>query len=316
MTADVLMDGSLPSAAAASKVGLTTESDSSDGFKASSLPQSASYTQLPTAATLHSTPESNKIKRTLSENVLAHPGGTAFRQSFSKRASESIEDLQEQVSGQKLLRRKSTRSLVGPKITVSKFALGPRRGTGDSTYVSRNGSSKETHDPEVKRRSVSGSLTSFARKSWISGSRSPSPNNREPQADGHIGNESYSNNRRPPSRSSTLNQSDGGNKDMNGHVDTPTKRSGTIRKKSRRPLSAFLGKGSSELGIPSVPTIPKSYSTDRLPSLHLEHSSSDKPPTVPKSMSSDRLQGLGTESPRRKDELWGAFRALDGDFQK
>ncbi|KAL8945018.1 MAG: hypothetical protein Q9216_000002 [Gyalolechia sp. 2 TL-2023] len=42
----------------------------------------------------------------------------------------------------------------------------------------------------------------------------------------------------------------------------------------------------------------------------------ERAPAVPTSASVDRLQGLGTESSRKKDDLWSEFRALDGDFQK
>ncbi len=316
MTANILVDGPLLSAAAANNVGLPPTSDALDGLKVSSLPRSASFTQIPTIPTPHSTPESNGIKRTFSENVLVNPKGNAFRQSFSKQASESIEDLHGKLNGKKLLRRKSTRSLVGSKITVSKFALGPRRGTGDLAYESTNDGSKETHGPESKRRSVSGSLTTFARKSWISASRSPSPNKREASANGPLVEESGSNNARPPSRASANTINDSKDATTSGHVGTPSKRSSTIGKKSRRPLSAFLGRASTEVEAPSVPSIPISYSTDRLPSLNNNPLSSASPPTIPKSMSSERLQGMGTESPRRRDELWGVFRALDGEFQK
>ena len=312
MTANVLVAGSLPSAAAAKEGGITVTSDASDAPKAKSLPQSASYTQLPTATTSYTTAESNGIKRTFSENVLTNPRGNAFPQSFNKQASGAIEDGHERPNGKNLLRRRSTRSLAGPKIAVSNFALGPRRGTGDSAHELSKGNLKENRNPEIKRRSVSGSLTSFARKSWISASRSPSPNKREASADNNPG----SNDARPPSRSSAFNRSDNEILTGNGHISAPAKRSNTISKKSRRPLSALIGRTSDEPGPPSVPSIPKSYSTDRLPSLNHNHSSSEKPPTVPKSMSSERLQGMGTESPRRKDELWGVFRALDGDFQK
>ncbi|KAL9598379.1 MAG: hypothetical protein Q9219_004541 [cf. Caloplaca sp. 3 TL-2023] len=41
-----------------------------------------------------------------------------------------------------------------------------------------------------------------------------------------------------------------------------------------------------------------------------------KRPTVPPSASIERFQWLGIESPRKKDELWGAFRTLDGDYRK
>ncbi len=316
MTANVLVDGSLPSAAAANNVGIKPTPDPPNGHRLSSLPRSASHVQIPTTTVPYTTPESNGIKRTFSENVLANPKGNDFRQSFSKQASESVENINEKLNGKSLLRRRSTRSLVSPKITVSKFALGPRRGTGDLAYESRKDDSKETLDPDIKRRTVSASLTSFARKSWISASRSPSPNKRDALPNGVLVKDPGSNNARPPSRSSALTRIDSKNVATNGQVGTPTKRTSTISKRSRRPLSAILGKSSTETDAPSVPSIPISYSTDRLPSLNYNPFSSEQPHTMPKSRSSERLQGMGMESPRRKDELWGAFRALDGDFQK
>ncbi|KAF2453289.1 hypothetical protein BDY21DRAFT_293183 [Lineolata rhizophorae] len=87
---------------------------------------------------------------------------------------------------------------------------------------------------------------------------------------------------------------------------------------------------------PRSPSVPKSFSTDRLPSLGRWSSSSQQQqragesngagggkisggggvPPVPGKLSSEKLRGLGVEPPRKKDELWSVFRTLDADLQK
>ncbi|KAK8238346.1 hypothetical protein HDK90DRAFT_502766 [Phyllosticta capitalensis] len=76
-------------------------------------------------------------------------------------------------------------------------------------------------------------------------------------------------------------------------------------------------------GIPPVPQVPdaktttsrpnptspskSSFSTDRLPSLLRSPPSSESIPP---------LKTFSLDTPKKKDELWGQFRSLDGDFQK
>lgn len=66
---------------------------------------------------------------------------------------------------------------------------------------------------------------------------------------------------------------------------------------------------------PSVPALPTSFSTDRLPlSAHAHH---ERPVPVPLLSERDRTPSIGALSlPRKRDELWGVFRSLDGDYTK
>ncbi|KAL1301680.1 hypothetical protein AAFC00_005896 [Neodothiora populina] len=64
--------------------------------------------------------------------------------------------------------------------------------------------------------------------------------------------------------------------------------------------------------VPAVPSLPKSFSTDRLPSVHHDHST-----PVPRIVQGEKMASLGALSlPRKRDELWSVFRSLDGDFAK
>ncbi|KAK8252531.1 hypothetical protein HDK77DRAFT_370885 [Phyllosticta capitalensis] len=69
--------------------------------------------------------------------------------------------------------------------------------------------------------------------------------------------------------------------------------------------------------VPSSPQLGQSFSTDRLPSLLRSPPSSESIPPVPRhKISSDKLKTFSLDTPKKKDELWGQFRSLDGDFQK
>ncbi|KAK8170705.1 hypothetical protein BC567DRAFT_264843 [Phyllosticta citribraziliensis] len=69
--------------------------------------------------------------------------------------------------------------------------------------------------------------------------------------------------------------------------------------------------------MPSSPQLGQSFSTDRLPSLLRSPPSSESIPPVPRhKISSDKLKTFSLDTPKKKDELWGQFRTLDGDFQK
>lgn len=67
--------------------------------------------------------------------------------------------------------------------------------------------------------------------------------------------------------------------------------------------------------VPPVPNLPKSFSTDRLPSSSQTHH--DRSIPVPRIVSGEKISGLGALSlPRKRDDLWSIFRALDGDYTK
>ena len=287
---------------------LTTE------FDLDSIPRSASYTQLPATTGPDATFERDGVKRTFSENLIANPKTNTFRHASIKKKSKRGSDLKEQQGHNELPRTLSTYSKPDPTITISGFQLGAEEDETDIAYQPTSKSNASTAEPEHKVKSVSGSLARLKRQSWIASSRSPSPNKRKSleqlsdTADGNIS-------RRPSSFLPTVSAAAlNGAPALNGHG--PSHEHYEVqRKKSRRRISSYLSMtGMSDASLKS-PTIPKSLSSDRLP-LSYAHTSSEKPPSLPSSKSFERLSAVGTESPRRKDDLWGAFRSLDAGFQK
>ncbi|KAF2852432.1 DUF1765-domain-containing protein [Plenodomus tracheiphilus IPT5] len=67
----------------------------------------------------------------------------------------------------------------------------------------------------------------------------------------------------------------------------------------------------------SSPALPKSFSTEKLPHYSQPHTplSPTHIPPLPRNTSTEKLKGVKTE-PRKKDELWTAFRTLDADLRK
>ena len=289
----------------------------------STIPRSASYTQLPTDAKVDPTPTRRpSLSRSFSENVLANIHGNVSRRgSFIKGPDDALKPPRRSLS--RLGSSKQQKDL-NTSSTTPKFAIGPEPSPQDLADEGQNVKDGTIPGTERKAPSVARSVSTLARKSWISKSRSPSPsptktqlrketglaaestrhvNGTNPAVDvktSPLSGVEVSNNVREPS--------------SNGHAKGSQSRRNSVLIRSRRPLSSILSKAP-PTEIPAVPSIPKSFSTDRLP-LSSVQSISSKIPAVPKSWSSERLQGLGAETPRRKDELWGVFRTLDGEHQK
>lgn len=289
----------------------------------STIPRSASYPQLPTVSKLDPPPEKRpSLSRSFSENVLASIQGNGSRQNSTRKGSE--EDLKSRTRSLRGLGSSKRQKDSDTQFTISKFTIGPDPSSQDVADEPNTRTDGSTQGPVRKVPSVAGSISGLAKRSWINQSRSPSPsptktrlrketragvesihqvNGSSPAVDGKTSSLSAAEVRVDALKaSSTI------------HANGSLSRRNSVLTRSRRPLSALLSKTPlSE--TPSVPPIPKSFSTDRLPLSSIQ-SISSKPPTVPKSWSSERLQGLGVETPRRKDELWSVFRTLDGEYQK
>ncbi|KAL8795495.1 MAG: hypothetical protein Q9195_002084 [Heterodermia aff. obscurata] len=296
----------------------TSSSDLATEFDLDSVPRSASYTQLAAVNGPDTSFERNGVKRTFSENFIANPKTNTFRHSSIKKGSKQNKDLNRQQEQDEQSTSLSSSSKPGPTITVSGFQVGPDEDEADVTPQPVSKSSGRAAGSAFKTRSVSGSLARLKRQSWIASSRSPSPSKRKPleqrpdTSDGKL-------NRRSPSllQAASAASTDASNSTItsNGHDSARAGRYGVQRKKSRRRISSYLSMTSLSDASPKDPIIPKSYSTDKLPLSHT-HTSSEIPPSLPSSKSFERLSAASTESPRRKDDLWSAFRALDADFQK
>ncbi|KAK5681373.1 hypothetical protein LTR17_027472 [Elasticomyces elasticus] len=104
-------------------------------------------------------------------------------------------------------------------------------------------------------------------------------------------------------------------------IERPLSRGSTLlRKTTRRTSSIFGGKDENAAPvppIPRVPSLPKSFSTDRLPSFRSLTPQPDRAAPMPRLVSTDRQPSNGLSIPiRKRDELWGVFRTLDGDYTK
>ena len=291
----------------------TETSNSSSSYNLDGISRSASYTQLPVTASSDPQQGCNGIKRTFSENLIANPKANNFRHASIKKSPRTLDGSYKPEDQPNLARKLSIRSKREPKITISKFTLGADDHEVDLEYQPKSSAKKPKTARQIKPKSISSSLTRFARQSWIAPSRSPPPGKKALQEHGT----SAAVPSRDASPSPTTDSTSGTNEsdDVDGHSISQPEKGNVPPAKSRRPLSSILSMPSMNETPPKVPPIPTSFSTDRLPLSH-GHTASEELPGLPKSKSFERLQSKGTESPRRKDDLWGAFRALDGDFQK
>jgi hypothetical protein len=253
------------------------------------------------------------MKRVFSDHTLRSP--TAETATGRARTS-SIGAVKEK------LRRHSVKLRKEPKITVSQHKISATPSNGEIAQLPKalvKNSRKVSSSVSETQSTLSLPTTPTRKRStWIIGaSRSPSPSNRKLFEKATQVPEKVVVKRSPSNEEEELPTIQEPPKSPMTHAHPPLKRQDTSgTPKSRRPLSAVFGRPKSFIGaerVAAVPALPKSYSTDRLP---LRSMGQDKLPELPKNISKDRLHAMGGETPRRKDELWSNFRALDGDFQK
>lgn len=117
---------------------------------------------------------------------------------------------------------------------------------------------------------------------------------------------------------------------VNGEV--PLARKGTVLKKAKRPLSAFIPstKSSEKVALtksPSLSSLRSKISLEKLVPSTVEKeaevimtsdASSPKVPPMPNfaSVSAERTFQVAESTFKKKDELWTAFRSLDAEYQK
>ncbi|KAL9124012.1 MAG: hypothetical protein Q9217_006616 [Psora testacea] len=287
----------------------TNPADKPDGPPVSPIPRSASYTQLLRNENIASNAQrTDSIRRSLSENVLAY--NDAERQ-------KSTSDTTKQSSrSHGPLRRRSSSKRKTAKVSVSQFTIGPEEALDDAAYESQTIELAQTPERQKVGRSISGSISKIARRSWISASRSPPPSqskrlSRQDKAANICPSTGPSwpvSGYEPKVPNSHLNKFE----DETGN--TIIRETSLPAKRSRRPLSALWN---TDVGIqaPSLPAIPKSFSTEKLPSMNY-NSSMVGAPGIPHAPSIERLPTAGTDSPRKRDELWSVFRSLDGEYHK
>ncbi|KAK0258182.1 hypothetical protein B0A54_00236 [Friedmanniomyces endolithicus] len=216
--------------------------------------------------------------------------------------------------------------------------------------VSTPGTTPGSVTPRPQPASTNSSLRRFNRRSWYgasqpsSPSRSPSPPKPEnvvkplevgsngvaipPTVASRIRKKSLSRRKEPvKDTKENLSEKDVFPKAAEKDAARPLSRASTLlRRKSRKTTSLFgsnkeddtaLDSKSSISAIPRVPSLPKSFSTDRLPSFRSHTAHSDRAAPMPRLVSTDRMPSSGLSIPiRKRDELWNVFRTLDGDYTK
>lgn len=179
--------------------------------------------------------------------------------------------------------------------------------------------------PTPSEPAVSQSLTSrLRRRSWLPGSRSPSPakqrNSLEVPVEGLSPPRSGAGRRSSPFRRTNAPPP------VAEDIDETRSRSSSLSRRlsnklRKRPLSVIdsVPSPSAKLlyATSTALHLPKSFSTDKLPIPTMTRAlpTADRMPQIPRNMSKDKLPSMKTTA-RKRDELWSVFRNLDGDFQK
>lgn len=270
------------------------------------LPRSASYNHLPDAPP--SEPGSPGLRRTLSD--LTYP---------TQPGSPSKADV---AAGKDILRRTSRRSKDRPSIAAPRFTLSAEKlgDAANSNSPDVNVRVPETRAPEPvarpsKTRSMSGRLASIARKPWISNAeaRPPSPLSRSGKTWSLRGEDSIL----PISLPSTPSKAARAESVAESDTSLPSRKKTMLNKRPRRPRIAVLAKGQDDsLSSPSSPQFPRSQ--DSLESLTSSlNVSTPILPTTPKAAAKSATSvSNSVDSSRKRDELWGAFRDLEADYQR
>lgn len=269
---------------------------------AATFTRSTSSGHLTSLSRLSSVPKRGHFTRTCSDNVLSRSRGNPLPV-FNNGNPDSRDDTKDYEHEHEITAAGPRMSDSDPEAAITQIPSGVIFPSKDEPLEMRGTKQPRHSRTDTKPRSMSRSLSRLARRSWISTSRSPSPSASKHE---HMQNAII-----PSETSSLLTRSS-----LISTVNTQ-EASSTLKntaRSQRRTLSTFTGKARPESAVPSVPAIPKSFSTDKLP--FVRNRALERTPTVPNSTSVERLQGLWIDPLRKKDELWNVFRTLDGDFQK
>ncbi|CBF76464.1 hypothetical protein AN4926.2 [Aspergillus nidulans FGSC A4] len=280
-------------------------------------------------ATTHQDDQNSQLSRAASYNNLpdlaaSEPGSPGLRRTFSdltfqKQAeSPSKEDV---AAGKDILRRTSLRrSKDKSTVAVSRFTVSTEDLADAPPSEAQEPPPKvpETRAPSPvarpsKARSMSGRLVSFARKPWMSSSpnRSTSPSSKTARLRSLQGEDSAPQTSSPRS-SGSLDLAAGPDSAM------PTRKRTILSKRPRRPMVAVVTQSRAE--SPSTPSSPSPGSLLAKGSLErLTSSFNVSTPVLPPAAKTAAVSGDvpgNLDPPRKKDELWNAFRGLEADFQK
>lgn len=281
------------------------------------LPRSASFNCLPALDAQYTAEKASE--RAASVEI---PADVLKKEEPNKKQDAKVPNKLSKEEKQKAERIGRRKSLVTrPKSWMQRVKSSPERlHTLESAHTTPSdappmpGISNATRDAKTK--SVSGSFATFARKSWISSSRSPSPSrNKLKQKDAENRGPSASELKGGPVTAPAGNVSSVTEEKPEGLPDNdskPVQRVPTaLQKIKQRPQSVLMNLTNFQSANSSTSSLPSSSMDNR----STPRTSTDKVAPIPKNISSDKLS-IGIEMPRRRDELWSAFRSLENDFAK
>ena len=226
----------------------------------------------------------------------------------------------------KLERVGRRKSLVArPKSWIQRVKGSPERpASSEAVSISPSNIPPVPQIPKASRdktKTVSESFATFAKKTWITSSRSPSPSRnrgKDGDRDGDLDE---------PSKSVSTVLSSSPRRAMAApRIESPVPSRGsdsppkqpkrsltTLSKIKSRPQSVLMNFTTFHSANSSTSSLPRSSMDKSTP-----RTSTDKIPPLPKTFSVEKLQNFGIDipPPRKKDELWSAFRSLENDLSK
>lgn len=287
----------------------TSARDSKRYSRPTELTRSATYTYLGSSAT-DDNPTPN-FKRNFSDNAL----------NLSSESKASVRHGESHMPNVEVLRRTSRK--MKRKVTSAKrFSLSP-----DDDDDETSSSGRKRPDPtDLSRsfsRSVAGTFRSLARKSWAPTSRTSSSSpSRKIYHDA-----TQSSAQRPddlPTSPITLPEpaisrphSPMPPNDTGPRVSPVLPKPNDQRLSQRQlPPHQIQTKSKSEISLKRLSRASSSTSLRSFTSTDRSRSriSLARVPPLPSSLSSDRLATLSSDVPKKKDPLWSAFRAIDGEY--
>ncbi|KAF2084807.1 DUF1765-domain-containing protein, partial [Saccharata proteae CBS 121410] len=305
------------------------------------LPRSASYTYFPQVKDLdYDDPKVVELKGKISEDELSTSiAGGGDGESYSSSGHSTPPEAEPNATTTP--ETPPARPPVSRRLSLGRFRSYSKtdvrgNGTAEKERPDKGqGAEKQTQEADADKSTLQRSLTQLRRKSWVpSTSRSTSPSKAKGEDSPERKNADKAEKRRSfvnPSRRKSLiggwRESETDSAD--GPITALSKKGTVLSKRPRRPSNAVLKATRSEESIPEIQQVPqsktpsspkvvlpKSFSTDKLPSLTRSPPSSEAIPPVPRALSSEKLKAFAAEVPRKKDELYGVFRQLDADHSK
>lgn len=283
------------------------------------LPKAASYTYFPRVKDLDD-PQLLELKGTISEDDL----NTGISPDDPGTLSEgSSPDEEEGPHADRMPEIPQLRPSNSRRSSIFASFSSKSREPSRERKSERNRSDSLKRSENSKAISPVRSLTRLRRKSFVSSrSSSPSKDVSSPKKEPESRKNSLSleaNKRKGLAVTASIPEESRSTQEAS---DSPTTHKTRVLTKKNKRLSGLFTSSSTEpvtvpatANEPPVPSLPKSFSTDKLPSYVRSPTSPTHIPPLPQFTAPDKLKGPKTE-PRKKDELWTVFRTLEADLRK